>query len=769
MARNFIILLCCSLFFIPRNVFGQLLPPDQPEQDACTALQLCGDSFFTPYSYQGIGLVPDMVTSPCYTTGESNSSWFRLEVNSAGSIVFSIIPVDSADDYDYAFIDITNSSCDSFNIMTDVIRCNFNNNEQPNTYYSGGIIGLNTTSTLTTVPGGSYGNPFLMQINANAGDVYLIMINNYGHDNCYGSCPGSGFTLDFSGSTATFNQPPPPEMESLVPYCDFSQSIVIQLNDNVLCNSIDTNGSNFYLTPFGTIASEEGLGCSGIYGYTDQIQLNFSSPLTNGDYTVLAQTGGDGNTLLGLCNSELQTPDSLNFHVGHDPISYTSIDSPACQKITLHFSNPFACNSVAANGSDFLITGPSPVTIVSATGVNCSVPGAFTQAVQLTLMQPIAVDGIYQIQAQVGTDGNTLADSCGRILPPGSEIPFTVNSFNGILQAHPDTIICRALGAPINLYGVNNGIAPPGGFQYQWVPSTGIQNPNSMNTPVVIQNMLNNFILETVDANGCYLRDSVTIKVEPFHGSIDPEEATVCNMDLKPLMASGGIAYQWYDNTQLSGVPPDLNCNTCPDPVATLSTVGDKTYYVIITNDIGCTDTLQSLLHIRALPDITVLPKDTMIKYGTSITLMASGGFYYNWYPAGSLNDAYTPNPVASPKKTTSYVVTGADKYGCLNYDTSIVRINFRDPVLVPSAFSPNGDGLNDVFKIEHLTFQKVLAFRVYDRWGNLVFETTNPEKGWDGTFDGKPMNPDVYQYYIKLGYPDDYVETYKGSVTLIR
>jgi gliding motility-associated-like protein len=82
---------------------------------------------------------------------------------------------------------------------------------------------------------------------------------------------------------------------------------------------------------------------------------------------------------------------------------------------------------------------------------------------------------------------------------------------------------------------------------------------------------------------------------------------------------------------------------------------------------------------------------------------------------------------------------------------------------------APNGDGLNDVFGVANFKFQKLLEFRVFDRWGKQIFETTNPAKGWDGTIDGKAANGDVYYYYIRLGYGDDYIETFKGDVTLIR
>jgi gliding motility-associated-like protein len=753
----------CLSFCAPR-LQAQQLPPNLPEQDACSALQICGN-FFTPYGYQGTGMVYDLSNTPCGSP-EAGSVWFRLEVTTPGTIVFTISPVDTIDDYDFAVVDITNTTCSNIQ-QSQVIRCNFNNNIQPNTYYTGGVIGLNSTSTYTSVTAGAYGQPFLQQITANVGDVYLIMVNNYGSDACFGTCPGSGFSLDFSGSTAVFNQPPPPELQQVLPYCDLSQHLILQLNTNVLCSSIAPNGSDFYLTPGGTVASVQGINCSGSAGYTNQIQVNFSSPLPNGDYSIHAKVGSDGNTLLGLCNAQLVLPDSLNFHVGLDPIAMISMDSPACQVLKINLNTPAYCSTIAPDGSDFFISGPSNVTIGSATGAYC-VAGGFTSQVQLTLTQPIAVDGIYTIHSQVGSDANTLQDSCGRILPPQQIIQFKVNSFNGLLQAYPDSTICD-VGSTVVLYGVNNGPPPSGGFNYLWIPATNVSDPTSESTPVVIPGLRNYYVLQTVDANGCYLRDSAKIIVKPFHGTLVPTSAEGCIGDPIPLHAGGGTQYNWFSDPGLSSVPTTIfDCTACPDPKAT-PPLGQNDYYVLITSDVGCKDTIKASLLIHDKPTIQAFPADTTIKYGSSVVLHAYGGTFYSWSPTSSLNDSYSPAPLATPKDPTSYVVTGANEFGCMSTDTSIVKIDYSAPTDIPNAFSPNGDGLNDVFKVQNIGFRKLLVFQVFDRWGNKVFDTTNPNEGWDGTYKGKPLNVDTYYYLIKLGYENDAVETFKGDVTLIR
>lgn len=92
-----------------------------------------------------------------------------------------------------------------------------------------------------------------------------------------------------------------------------------------------------------------------------------------------------------------------------------------------------------------------------------------------------------------------------------------------------------------------------------------------------------------------------------------------------------------------------------------------------------------------------------------------------------------------------------------------------KKELLIPNAFSPNNDGQNDVFKICNMTNEKLIDFKVFNRWGTILFRTTDPKQGWDGMNKGQMQPIGVYGYVIRIGYSDGYVETYKGTVTLIR
>lgn len=92
-----------------------------------------------------------------------------------------------------------------------------------------------------------------------------------------------------------------------------------------------------------------------------------------------------------------------------------------------------------------------------------------------------------------------------------------------------------------------------------------------------------------------------------------------------------------------------------------------------------------------------------------------------------------------------------------------------RKQLLIPNAFSPNNDGQNDYFKISNITDEKLIDFKVFNRWGTILYRTTDAKAGWDGTFKNQPQPVGVYGYVIRIGYSDGYVETYKGTVTLLK
>jgi len=763
MNRYKTILLFHFLFLaICERAAAQLLPPFQPEQDACNALVICEQGFRSPYSYVGIGRKSDITVTPC-GPGETNVVWLRLNISTAGSIVFRLIPEDPADDYDFAVMDITGGSCASLTAAS-VVRCNFNNNN-PNSNVNG-VIGLNTVSTLTTVAAGVFGNSYCSQIMANAGDVYLIMINNFGNYSTGG--PSSGFSIDFSGSTAGFSPPSAPALGQVVSGCNY-RSMVIALTNPALCGSIAPDGTDFALSPQGNIVSAQGVNCSSAAGYTQFVELRFSGPLVNGAYQLHARQGSDGNTLIGLCGTELAVPDALSFNVSVSPPRFVQVDSPACREVVLSWDRVVWCDSIAADGSDFVIEGPSPVTVISAAGSQCATGsvGGITRKVALTLSRSIAVDGVYTVRVVQGSDGNPIVDTCGVYQQPEDTISFTVNSFNGVLQALPDTVVCSP-GDIVQLRSINNGTPPAGGFVYTWSPAEHVQQPGLPATAGTVYADTSTFLLETIDAGGCYLRDSNTVSVaEKSESSITPEEASICPGTSIRIHATGGMRYVWSEAIPGNPEKPvTLSCSTCPDPQASPPDSGMQ-YYVMITNEWGCRDTLTAKIHVFDAPQVRIHPGDTTLVYGTGIRLTAEGAQAYQWYPWTGLDNPTAAETFATVYGDIVYTVTGRDENGCADTAAITLKVDYRIKDFIPDAFTPNGDGLNDVFKVAGVSFQSVET-QIYNRWGQLVYNASD-NRGWNGTMNGQPADAGTYHYVITIRYPDGFSRLNKGTVLLVR
>ena len=89
--------------------------------------------------------------------------------------------------------------------------------------------------------------------------------------------------------------------------------------------------------------------------------------------------------------------------------------------------------------------------------------------------------------------------------------------------------------------------------------------------------------------------------------------------------------------------------------------------------------------------------------------------------------------------------------------------------ILIPNAFTPNGDGKNDKFKLINVSREQLLEFKIFNRWGTVMFSSTDPEEGWDGRYRNQEQPVGVYGYGIRIRYEDGVIETYRGTITLIR
>jgi gliding motility-associated-like protein len=165
--------------------------------------------------------------------------------------------------------------------------------------------------------------------------------------------------------------------------------------------------------------------------------------------------------------------------------------------------------------------------------------------------------------------------------------------------------------------------------------------------------------------------------------------------------------------------------------------------------------------------------RDTAIVVGQPLQLNATGGEAYTWSPPTGLSNTTINNPVGSYDGSIDsirYTVNVKDAIGCSDESTMLVKIFKTAPrVFVPTAFTPNGDGKNDVVKPIAVGLTRIEYFRVYNRWGQLVFETTTNGKGWDGKIKGMLQGSETFAWIVKGQDFTGKTVFEKGTVTLIR
>lgn len=297
---------------------------------------------------------------------------------------------------------------------------------------------------------------------------------------------------------------------------------------------------------------------------------------------------------------------------------------------------------------------------------------------------------------------------------------------------------------------------------YTWTPGNFLSD-STMQQPTAFINKSNTYQVTTIDKYGCAHRDTTQVIRAIHNVSLMPSPDTaICLGDSVQLHVFGGHTYTWA--TANTGT---MSCLDCDQPI--VKPTATNTYTVVINDVYNCSDTLSTTLNVHPLPQLVVWPKDTTVKYGTVLQLSATGATYYLWQPVGKLSDPNIPTPITTITQPDTFTVLGIDLNGCRNTDSAIVHIDYSDALVIPSAFSPNNDGLNDVFRIGSISFQRLSEFRIYNRWGEQVFTTTDPSKGWDGSYKGIAQEAGVYYYIIRLATPNGTVQVYKGDVTLVR
>ncbi len=355
---------------------------------------------------------------------------------------------------------------------------------------------------------------------------------------------------------------------------------------------------------------------------------------------------------------------------------------------------------------------------------------------------------------------------------PSTTTTYTVYGYSGNCYATDDVTVYVSAG-PLVSAGVDQTICQgdsaalnaTGATAYSWLPATNITDVNISN-PSVFPMITTSYTVTGTDANGCEASDAIIIAVSQAAVDAGPD-VSFCNGGSETLggPALGGYSYQWSPST---GLNPD---NTTPTLVSMNNTGSVDitiTYTLMATNPAGCIVYDVVDVTVYADPVADAGQGDTILMT-ESTTLNASGGITYSWSPDSTLTGANTANPTATPTVTTTYTVTITDANGCISTDDVTIVVIYESAVHVPNAFSPNNDGYNDVFQIfvnGNITLDQ---WDIYNRWGQLVFTTTDKNAVWDGTVNGKEQDMGIYVYVVKAHDPENAETLLQGNITLLK
>jgi len=672
MCKGVYFFLLCFLFFPFTPVSSQFC--NQLGQTPATAFPVCGTTTFSqstvPICSNAIVPVPCPASAVIYY--DRNPFWYKFTCFSPGTLGFRITPVTLSDDYDWQLFDITGR--DPNDIFTDpslFVACNWSG--------EGGVTGASNAGTSLIVCEG-LGKPlFSTMPTLITGHNYLLLVSHF-------TVSQSGYSLQFTGGTAGITDPNAPALQGASANCDGTR-ITIKLNKKVKCNSLTPSGSDFKLsTAAATILSATGSGCSNSFD-VDSVILTLSNPLPQGTYSVFSETGSDGNTLIDNCDREVLAATSVPFTVtALQPTQMDSLAAVRCNPFSLQlvFRSPIRCSSIAADGSDFVLSGTAPFSITNASGV-CT--NGLTSVINLQLNNPIQSTGSFQVKLARGTDGNTIIDECGTETPPGGILNFTTKDTVSALFNYTAKYGCR-FDTLSFLNAGGNGINA-----WKWNFGTGSstqQNPQGIKFVATGQ-----YPVSLIVSNG-FCTDTVltTIALNNEARADFSVADQVCSGDLVTIQnnSRGSIDTWRWDFGNLA------TSSTQQNPPSFLYTnTGQNTVFNILltvtNNNAGCIDT--AIRQVKGLGNCTVV---------------------------------------------------------------------------VPTGFTPNGDGLNDYLYPLNTLKAINLDFKVFNRWGQLVFHSTDGTKKWDGKINDKPQNTGSFVWMLSYTHKDTGVSYFsKGTTTLIR
>jgi gliding motility-associated-like protein len=483
-----------------------------------------------------------------------------------------------------------------------------------------------------------------------------------------------------------------------------------------------TSTGNCFLNPFqftDTTHANYGNVSSWSWNFGDASTLADTSHLNTPNWTY---PSGGPRTVTLIVGSDVGCVDTIQKLISID-------DKPA---LTLGFRDTLICqyDTLTLNASGVgLINWTPPTNII---GANTGNPRVF----------PMTTTWYY---AHLTNSGCTNTDS------------VRVRVTDGVyITPMNDTTICKGDTARLRIES--------NGLQFNWTPAATLNDPSLMIPTASVKNTTTYSVTGTI--GGCTATKQIKVTTVPYPISLLGTDGTICYGRSFLMQATiNGSSFFWTPSSYLSN-PRILN------PVA--SPPDTQRYILTVYDTLGCPKPGLDTIMVNVLPEVIAFAgRDTTVVINQPLQFNASGGLTYNWSPATGLSSTIIPNPIGVYSLGTDsvrYRLIAKDANNCPDTAYMTVRI-FRTPpsIFVPSAFTPNHDGLNDVFKPIYAGIQKINYFRIFNRWGQLVYQTTIDGAAWDGKLNGQIQTTNVYVWTVSA---IDYLgNSYfnKGTVTLIR
>jgi gliding motility-associated-like protein len=426
--------------------------------------------------------------------------------------------------------------------------------------------------------------------------------------------------------------------------------------------------------------------------------------------------------------------------VKHVPVPSATNNSPVCQGSDV---NLFATDTLS--GVNFAWSGPAGFT---STRQNPIIYGAAPTA-----------SGIYSVTASMG--GCTTAPATTLV------VVNAVPVITAVIPVNPSP--CVTNDGTITLQGLVAGTTYALTYFYNGSPVATSATADGAGNIVLTGLYAGAYDRFVAAYLGCSSSASAEVKLKAVGFPPVPvatSNGPVCEGSTLALFATDSLPGATYSWAGPSGFTSSLQ-NPTIFPVTT-SVAG--TYTVTAYNGPCGIDGTVTVVVYPAVSLVGVTADQT-INFGSSVQLEAFGAQYYTWLPDdGALSNPFINNPVATPKHTTTFTVRGMNSFGCSDSAMVTITVNFPDTLMIPTGFTPNGDGVNDVFRVGNIREHKLVEFSIFNRWGEMVYHNVaQPNEGWDGNHNGAPQDLGNYKYIIILASPKGENRVYKGDVTLIR